>query len=181
MTAAEVEDLANLRMFVRLVGGVDMGDYKVSDESEEEDDEDVVLVIAGERAHRFSDLQLKFDEETGSVSRRQRTMYGADEHPEEARTGKINTKRPISRTTRKPIRLIARKEKFDFVSPFRDTPVIGLNWGSFCDLMPSVKCDLCRQLVQECTCTKEKGKGKGNKVTIEEVQDEQEVSAMATD
>jgi len=59
--------------------------------------------------------------------------------------------------------------------------VTGLNWGSFFDLAPSVKRDICRQLVQERTSTQGKGKGKGKKVTIEEAQDEQEVSAVATD
>jgi len=59
--------------------------------------------------------------------------------------------------------------------------VTGLNWGSFFDLTPSVKRDICRHLVQERTSRKRKGKGKGKKVTIEEVQDEQEVSAVDTD
>jgi len=182
VTATAVEDSADLRMFVHQVREADIDDHYVSDGSEEEDDEeDAVPVMAGERARRFSDLPPEFDSETGPASRRQRTTYGADKEAEEATTGKRKTKAPFPRAPCKPIRLMAGREKFDFVGAFRDSPVTDLNWGSFFDLAPSVKRDICRQLVQERTCTNGKGKGKGKKVTIEEVQDEQQVSAMATD
>ena len=77
--------------------------------------------------------------------------------------------------------MMAGRGKFDFVGAFRDSPVTGINSSSFFALAPSLKRDICRQLVPERTRTKGKGKGKGKKVTIEEVQDEQEVSAVATD
>jgi len=67
--------------------------------------------------------------------------------------------------------MMAGREKFDFVGAFTDALVIGLSWGSFCDLAPSVKKDImiCHLLVQE----RGKGKGKGKekerarKVTID--------------
>ena len=140
VTATAVEDSADLRMFVHQVREADIDDRCASDRSEEEDDEeDAVPVMAGERARRFSDLPPEFDGETGPASRRQRTTYGADEEAEEATTGKRKTKTPFPRAPRKPIRLMAGREKFDFVGAFRDSPVTGLNWGSFFDLAPSVK------------------------------------------
>jgi len=43
--------------------------------------------------------------------------------------------------------MMAGREGLDFVGAFRDSPVTGLNWGSFFDLAPSVKRDICYQLV----------------------------------
>jgi len=76
---------------------------------------------------------------------------------------------------------MAGREKFDFVRAFRDSAVTGLNCRSFFDLDPSVKLDICYELIQECTRNKEKGKGNGKQVSIEEVPDAQEVSAGVTD
>jgi len=77
--------------------------------------------------------------------------------------------------------MIAFREKFDFVGAFRDSPITGLDWGAFFNLPPSIKRDICYQSIQERRCNKGKGKGKGKMVTIEEVLDEQEVSAVVTD
>jgi len=126
-------------------------------------------------------LPPEFDGEPGPARQRRRTSYTADdEEGEEETPGRPNAKAK-PRAPRKPIRMMAGREKFDFVGAFRDSPVTGLNWGSFFDLAPSVKRDICYQPVQERTRNKGKGKGKGKKVTIEEVPDEQEVSAVVTD
>lgn len=82
---------------------------------------------------------------------------------------------------------MAGREKFDFVGAFRDAPVIGLNWGSFFDLAPSVKKDICHLLVQERAkgLERAKGKKKGKKaagnVGIVETPGEEEVASVATD
>ncbi|RPB01520.1 hypothetical protein L873DRAFT_1788206 [Choiromyces venosus 120613-1] len=79
------------------------------------------------------------------------------------------------------------REKFDFVGAFRDAPMVGLKWGSFFDLEPSLKKDICHLLVQERAKGRERarGKGKGKKVTVDagvgEALGDEEVAAVATD
>jgi len=117
VTATAVDDSADLRMFVHEVREANIDDGYASDGSEEENDkEDAVPVMAGERVRRFSDLPPEFDGDTGPASRRQRTTYGADEEAEEATTGKRNTKTPFPRAPRKRIPLMTGREKFDFIS-----------------------------------------------------------------
>jgi len=94
---------------------------------------------------------------------RNRPVTGADNDGEEATTGERKSKAPFPLAPRKLIRLMAGRDKCDFVRAFRDSPLTGLNTGSFLDLAPSVKRDISRHLVQECTLTN--GKGKGN-ITI---------------
>jgi len=82
---------------------------------------------------------------------------------------------------------MAGRERFDFVGAFRDAPVVGLNWGSFFDLAPAVKKDICHLLVQERAkgLERAKGKNKGKKVAgnvgIVETPGEEEVASIATD
>ena len=80
---------------------------------------------------------------------------------EEVAPGKRKVKTPVSRVLRKPIRMMAGREKFDFVGAFCDALVTGLKWESFFDLAPSVKRDICHLLVQELAKGLERGKGKG--------------------
>jgi len=164
-------DQPELKEFVRRVEEVDDGDDLDTDvDSEEEGTSD----MAGERAHCFSELPPEFDAEPGLSSQRARTSYAAegDEEEEEVIPVKRKGKWTVPRAPRKPIRMMVTRQKFDFVGAFCDSPVTGLNWGSFFDLAPSVKRDICHQLVQEGTRAKRKGNGKGKKVTIKEVQDE---------
>jgi len=183
VTATTTEETVDVRQFVNHVEEVDRGDHLESDGTDElfEDDDDVVPVMAGERARRFSELPPEFDCEPRPARQRRRTTYTAeDEEGEEETPGRPKAKaKPTA--PRKPIWMMAGREKFDFVGAFRDSPITGLNWGSFFDLAPSVKQDICYQLVQELTRKKGKGQGKGKKVTIEEVPDKQEVSAVITD
>ena len=183
VTATTTEETVDVRQFVNRVEEVDRGDHLESDGTEElfEDDDDVVPVMAGERARRFSELPPEFDCEPRSARQRRRTNYTAeDEEGEEETPGRPKAKAKPS-APRKPIWMMAGREKFDFVGAFHHSPVTGLNWGSFFDLAPSVKQDICNQLVQELTRKKGKGQGKGKKVTIEQVPDKQEVSAVITD
>ncbi|KAG0138077.1 hypothetical protein HOY82DRAFT_596726 [Tuber indicum] len=119
-------------------------------------------VMAGERARRFSDP-------AGGIP---------EVHI---------TKQPVPKVKRKPIRMMVGREKFDFVSAFRDAPVRGLNWGSFFDLAPSVKKDICRLLVQERAKGLERGKGKGRgkKILVDaatqETPGDEGVLSVATD
>ena len=82
---------------------------------------------------------------------------------------------------------MAGREKFDFVGTFQDAPVVGLNWGFFFDLAPSVKKDICHLLVQECAKglerakAKEKGKKAVGNVAMAEQPGEEEVASIATD
>ncbi|KAG0128250.1 hypothetical protein HOY82DRAFT_612196 [Tuber indicum] len=149
-----------------------------------------VPVMAGERARRFSELPADFDGEEGPATQRVRHRYVENEDEvEEVLAGGRKIKSTSKRSAvRKPIRMMAGREKFDFVGAFRDAQVIGLNWGSFFDLAPLVKKDICRLLVQE----RAKGvdrlrrKAKGKKVTVDVgTQDtptsEEQVLAVATD
>jgi len=158
---------------------------KVSEDEEEEGESDSDLgapVMAGERARRFSELPEEFDGEAGPASQRPRTEYGQGVDPE----GR-SIKQPVSRAKRKPTRMMAGREKFDFVGAFRDAPVLGLNWGSFFDLAPSVKKDICRLLVQERAKDPERGKSKkrGKRVSVDagtqNSPEEEPVLLVATD
>ena len=152
-----------------------------TDNNDNSVDEDA-HVMAGERARRFSELPPEFDGEEGPTRQRQRTE-ALEEVLAESRT----SKQPISKTKRKPIRMMAGREKFDFVGAFRDTPVLGLNWGSFFDLAPAVKKDICRLLVQERAKGSQQGKSKkrSKKVSInaatQDTLGEEEVHSIATD
>lgn len=163
---------------------------EITDDDDKEDDddeyeEDGVSVMAGERARRFSERQPEANGEAGPAQQRPKrndpeVVVGA---APENREQKV----PVSRLPRKPIRLMGGREKFDFVGAFRDAPVIGLNWGSFFDLAPSVKKDICHLLVQERAKGLERAKGKkrgkkaaGN-VGIVETPGEEEVASIATD
>ena len=83
--------------------------------------------------------------------------------------------------------MIAGRENFAFVSAFKDTEVRGLNWGSFFDLAPAVKKDICRLLVQERAKSTERGKPKrrGKTVSVDastqDTQDNEDVPAIVTD
>jgi len=137
--------------------------------------------MAGERARPFSELPSEFDGEPAPARQHRLTTYTADdEEGEEETPGRPNAKAK-PRALRKPIRMMAGREKCDFVGAFHDSPITGLKWGSFFNLAPSVKRDICYQLVQERTRNKGQGKGNGKTVTIDEVPDEQEVSAVVTD
>ncbi|RPA95357.1 hypothetical protein L873DRAFT_1813062 [Choiromyces venosus 120613-1] len=151
---------------------------KVPDGKDDEDDSDLseveAPVMAGERARCFSELPLEFDGEAGPASQRQRT----DEVKEvisEARA----VRQPVSRAKRKPICMMAGREKFDFVGAFRDTPVLGLNWGSFFDLAPTVKKDICRLLVQERAKGLERGKAKRHGKKVSSVATDQDLGDVA--
>ena len=197
VTAAEVRP-TDLEEFVKRVTELDIGDHLESGtdgySSNEEDDVAAVPVMAGERARRFSDLPREFEGEAGPASQRPSTTYGGgdEDEVEEVAPGKRKVKTPVSRAPRKPIRMMAGREKFDFVGAFRDAPVTGLKWGPFFDLAPSVKRDICHLLVQERAKGLERGKGKGKgkvkTVTIDvgvgngpAVEAEEEVLAVASD
>ncbi|KAG0135427.1 hypothetical protein HOY82DRAFT_536723 [Tuber indicum] len=160
-------------------------------QGEDEDDSEsdaAIPVMAGERARRFSELPPEFEGEAGPASQRQRQ---SNDHEEDevvevfphGRKIKSTSKRP---PLRRPIRMMAGREKFDFVGAFRDAPVIGLNWGSFFDLAPTVKKDICHLLVQERAkgLRQNKSKLKGKKVMVDagtqEAPDE-DVLVVATD
>ncbi|RPA90538.1 hypothetical protein L873DRAFT_433031 [Choiromyces venosus 120613-1] len=157
---------------------------KVPDGKDDEDDSDLseveAPVMAGERTRRFSELPPEFDGEAGPASQRQRTD-DVEEVISEARA----VGQPVSRAKRKPIRMMAGREKFDFVGALRDAPVLGLNWGSFFDLAPTIKKDICRLLVQERAKGLERGKAKrrGKKVSVDAGMQETpgEVQSVATD
>ena len=191
VTATTVEDPDDLKKFVCKIEKVDEGDDLDSDGTDsewEEEEEEGVPVMAGERARRFSELPPEFDGEEGPASRRRRTQEDDDDAATVGQ-GTRNLKSAASKVLRKPTRMMAGREKFDFVGAFRDAPVTGLNWGSFFDLAPSVKKDICHLLVQERTKSlakgKGKGRGKGKKVTIDagvgSGPEEEEVLAVATD
>ena len=139
-------------------------------------------VMAGERAQRFSNLPPELDGEAGPASQRQRTG-----NVEEANPKLRGIRQPIPRVKRKHIRMMAGRERFDFVGAFRDVPVLGLNWGSFFDLVPVVKKDICRLLVQERAKDSERGRttSRGKKVSVDtETQGtpgDEEVHAIAKD
>ncbi|RPA89718.1 hypothetical protein L873DRAFT_593512 [Choiromyces venosus 120613-1] len=158
---------------------------KVPDGKDDEDDSDLseveVPVMAGERAPHFSELPPEFDGEAGPASERQRTD-DVEEVISEARA----VGQPVSRAKRKPIRMMAGREKFHFVGAFRDAPVLSLNWGSFFDLAPTVKEDICHLLVQERAKGLERGKAKrhGKKVSVDAGTQEtpgEEVQSVVTD
>ncbi|RPA91059.1 hypothetical protein L873DRAFT_1820083 [Choiromyces venosus 120613-1] len=158
---------------------------KVPDGKDDEDDSDLseveVPVMAGERAPRFSELPPEFDGEAGPASQRQRTD-DIEEVISEARA----VGQPVSRAKRKPIRMMAGREKFDFVGAFRDAPVLGLNWGSFFDLAPTVKNDICCLLVQECAkgLERDKANRRGKKGSVDAGMQEtpgEEVQSVVTD
>ena len=189
VTAATLEDPADLKKFVCKTEKIDEGDHNESDgtdseyeeEEEEEEEEEAAPVMAGEKARQFSELSPESDEEAGPATQGRRTEE-SDEVVEITPEGR-KVKQTVSKTSRKPIRMMVRREKFDFVGAFREAPVTGVNWGSFFDLAPSVKRDICHLLVQErakgLAKGKGKGKGKAKKVAIEEV--EEEALAVATD
>lgn len=162
---------------------------EITDEDDEEDDDDEyedegASVMAGERARRFSERHPEADEEAGPA--RQRLKRNDPEVAVGAAPEDRKQKAPVSRVPRKPIRLMAGREKFDFVGAFRDAPVVGLNWGSFFDLAPAVKKDICHLLVQERAKGLERAKGKKGKkvagnVGIVETPEEEEVASIATD
>ena len=108
-------------------------------------------MMAGERVPKFSELWREFDGEERPASQRPRTSYGdgGDDEVEEVTPGKRKTKSAVSQTLRKPIRMMAGREKFDFVGALRDAPVTGLKWGSFFNLAPFLNRDICHLLVQE--------------------------------
>jgi len=197
VTAAEVRP-TDLEEFVKRVTELDIGDHLESGtdsySSNEEDDVAAVPVMGGERARRFSDLPQDFEGEAGPTSQRPRTTYGGgdDDDVEEVAPGKRKVKTPVSQASGKPIRIMAGREKFDFVGAFRDAPVTSLKWGSFFDLAHSVKRDICHLLVQEqekgLEREKGKGKSKAKTVTIDvgigngpAVEAEEEVLAVASD
>ena len=173
VTAAEVD--GKLMKFIKKVEQED-------DESDSDFSDINAPVMAGERARRFSDLPPEFNGEVGPASQRQRTGNGEEANPELR-----GIRQPIPKVKRKPIRMMAGREKFDFVSAFRDAPVLGLNWGSFFDLAPVVKKDICRLLVQERAKGSERGKitRRGKKVSVdpetEGTPGDEEVHAIATD
>jgi len=184
VTATTVENHADLKRFVYKIGnasGRDSNDVDSSEEEEEEEEEEAAPVMAGEKARRFSELSPEFGGETGPATQR-RKADESDDVVEVIQDGR-RVKQPVSKVSRKPIRMMAGREKFDFVGAFREAPVTGLSWVSFFDLVPSVKRDICHLLVQErakgLNKGKGKGKGKAKKVTIEEV--EEEALAVATD
>jgi len=174
VTAAEVEE--QLMKFVTEVKESE------DDESDSGFSDIDAPVMAGERARRFSDLPPEFDGEAGPASQRQRTG-----HMEEVVSDARPVKQPLPKTKRKPIRMMMGREKFDFVGAFRDAPVLGLNWGSFFDLAPTVKKDICRLLVQERAKGNERGKAqrRGKKVLVDvgtqDTPDDEEVHSIVTD
>jgi len=175
VSAAEVDE--QLMKFVTKVADEDEDDESDGDFSDTE-----AQVMAGERARRFSDLPPEFDGKEGPASQRQRTGNGGEVNPEIR-----PIKQPVSKTKRKPIRMMAGRQRFDFVGAFRDAPVLGLNWGSFFDLAPTVKKDICRLLVQERAKGTERGKGprRGKRVSVDAATQDNledgEVHAIATD
>ena len=94
VTAKAVDDSADLRMFVHQVREAEIDNRCASDGSEEEDDEeDAIPVMAEEQAREFHDRPPDFDGETGPASRRQMTMFCAEEEAEEATTGRERQRR----------------------------------------------------------------------------------------
>jgi len=174
--SATERDEKTLMRFIQKV--VDDEDYDEEDGLSEID----APVMAGERARRFSELPPEFDGEAGPASQRPRN----DDVEEMIPQGRT-IKQLKQRARRKPIRMMAGREKFDFVGAFREAPVQGLNWGSFFDLAPSVKQDICQLLVQERQkgTARGKAKGKGKQVSVDagtqETPGEDEVLSVATD
>ena len=138
--------------------------------------------MAGERAGRFSDLLPEFDSEAGPASQRQRTGNSEEANPELQ-----GIRQPIPKVTSKPIRIMAGREMFHFVSAFRDAPVLGLNWGLFFDLAPVVEKNICYLLVQEGAKGSERRKTimYDKKVSVDEethgTPGQKEVHAISTD
>ena len=177
-------DSTDLRNFVHKLTASETQDDGSSEDSD--DGRDGVPVMAGERVRRFSELPEEFEGEAAPPHQRQKTRYDDDDDDAaEVTLGKRKIKPAISKTTRRPIRMMAGREKFDFVGAFRDAPVTGLSWGSFFDLAPSVKKDICHLLVQERGKRRGKGKGKAKRVTIdtegEEAAEAAAVQAVASD
>jgi len=176
VSAAEIDE--KLMKFVEKI--------EEKEDEEGEDDSDFsdtdAPVMAGERARLYSELGPEFEGEEGPASQRQRTGSVEEVNPDNR-----PMKQPVSKAKRKPIRMMAGREKFDFVGAFRDAPVLGLNWGSFFDLAPAVKKDICRLLVQERVRNTERKKvtRRGKKVLVDAgTQDtpvEEEVHSIATD
>ncbi|RPA89675.1 hypothetical protein L873DRAFT_616885 [Choiromyces venosus 120613-1] len=178
VTTAEVDPM-DLMEFVHEVSESGDGDGDGNEEGEP--------VMAGERAHRFSELPPELDGEPGPSSRRPRIDNNDEDYVTEVGGNGRKIGAKTAKTERKSIRMMTGHGKFDFVGAFRDAPVIGLNWGSFFDLAPMVKKDICRLLVQERAKSLEraKRKGKGKQVTIDRATQggnhEEEVLAVATD
>ncbi|KAG0131774.1 hypothetical protein HOY82DRAFT_607535 [Tuber indicum] len=138
----------------------------MGDNGDDDEDEEVgATVMAGERLRRG-----QVDDEAADV---------------------VPMKRKIKsrglKGLRMPIRMMAGREKFDFVGAFWDAPVIGLNWALLFNPALSVKKEISELQVQERVkgLQRAKGKGKGKKVTIDleagETHPEQERLAVAID
>ena len=134
------EDSVDLKEFVHKVEASVKGGYSSRDYSDNE--EDGIPVMAGEKARRFSELPPEFDGQAGPSTQRRIEEKSDHDGIAQGRPGKRKIKPAVSRVTRRPIRMMAGWEKFDFVGAFRDAPVTGLSWGSFFDLAPSVKKDI---------------------------------------
>ncbi|KAG0124389.1 hypothetical protein HOY82DRAFT_617744 [Tuber indicum] len=165
VTAATGEDLVDLKDLIHQVSDVDNDDSDseirgIDAEGSSWEDEEAEPVMAGERARRFSELPPEFEGEEGRAVQRRRTEDN-DDDVIGITPGKGKIRTSASKTPRKPIRMMVGREGFDFVGAFRDAPVTGLNWGSFFDLAPTVKRDICHLLVQERAKSMNKGKGKG--------------------
>lgn len=103
-------------------------------------------VMAGERARLRSELtESSESQKEQPPTRRLRSQVeqeNTNQHREQKRL-------PARRSGHQPIRLMAGRPGFDFVSGFRDTEVTGLTWGQFFDLSPEGKRQFVKLMVQE--------------------------------
>jgi hypothetical protein len=125
--AAELDPFG-LKEFVHRVEEVDRGDNHWSRCDNSDDDDEIAPVMAGERARRFSELPPEFDGEPGPSGQRRKIANNDNDNVMETTAGKRKVRSAVSRVVRKPIRMMAGREKFDYIGSFREAPVTGLNW-----------------------------------------------------
>jgi len=141
---------------------VEMLDYS---DMEEETTDNSPEVMAGERARLRSQVEgSSSSAEKGPAKRRQRVSFEETAKQQEADQQWKAVRK--SRLTHHPIRLMVDKPAFDYISGFRDAPVMGLTWGQFFDLSPESKRQFVKLMVQERSKVKAStGKGKAKAAT----------------
>ncbi|PUU78689.1 hypothetical protein B9Z19DRAFT_1193101 [Tuber borchii] len=115
--------------------------------------------MVGERARTRSQVEgSSSSSDKGPPKQRQKVTFEDMGKHQASYTQKKTLRK--SRLGHHPIRLMVDKPAFDYVSSFRDVPVLGLTWGQFFDLSPESKRQFVKLMVQE----RSKGKvpaGKG--------------------
>ncbi|RPA92244.1 hypothetical protein L873DRAFT_1847811 [Choiromyces venosus 120613-1] len=104
-------------------------------------------VMAGEKARLRSKLTESSASAEGQPPRQRlrTTLAEQDKNNKQPRQKKL----PTRQSGHRPIRLMAGRQGFDFISGFRDTEVTGLTWGQFFDLSPEGKHQFVKLMVQE--------------------------------